>query len=177
MELTSQKITGSTDRTDNSWHYLAGVRNTTDDKIYLYLDGASEATAVTDGTTATINSTNYLTIGCYNFGAGNYAGFFTGSIDETRISKAARSAAHIKANYYTQTDALVAWGSEETSKTTYTKTSQVKARVTQADQSATAQAKGRIEQLGISKISQAKARVSQNDNIQTNQTQGRIKKQ
>jgi len=50
-------------------------------------------------------------------GRGNYddstTRFFNGSIDEVRISGIERPAAWIKANYYAQTDALVAWGAEE----------------------------------------------------------------
>jgi len=38
---------------------------------------------------------------------------FTGSFDDFRISNTARSADWIKAVYYSETDALVAWGAEE----------------------------------------------------------------
>jgi len=45
-----------------------------------------------------------------------------GLIDEVRVSITARSAAWIKANYYSETDALVAWGAEETGATEFTVT-------------------------------------------------------
>ena len=39
--------------------------------------------------------------------------YMDGIIDEARVSNIVRSDAWIKANYYAQTDALVAWGAEE----------------------------------------------------------------
>ena len=57
-------ITGGTSVNDSKWHHVVAVRDyATNDKLYLYLDGASDATAVSDTTSATLATAANLLIG------------------------------------------------------------------------------------------------------------------
>ena len=55
-------ITGGTSVNDSKWHHVIAVRDyATNDKLYLYLDGSSDATAVSDSSTASLaTSANFL---------------------------------------------------------------------------------------------------------------------
>ncbi len=94
--------------TDGAWHYLAGVRDVSDDKIGIHMDGGARVEA-TDTTTATCAGDDDVEIGRIWTGSA-YGLPFTGDIDEVRISSIDRTAAWIKANYYSMIDGLVAWG-------------------------------------------------------------------
>jgi len=57
-------ITGGTSVNDSKWHHVIAVRDyATNDKLYLYLDGSSDATAVTDSSSATLATSANLLIG------------------------------------------------------------------------------------------------------------------
>jgi hypothetical protein len=57
-------ITGGSTVNDSKWYHVIAVRDhSSNDKLYLYLDGSSDATAVTDTTTATLATASNLTIG------------------------------------------------------------------------------------------------------------------
>ena len=57
-------ITGGTSVDDDTWYHAVAVRDAaTNDRLYLYLDGASDATAVTDTSTATLATASGLLIG------------------------------------------------------------------------------------------------------------------
>ena len=90
----------------DTWQYIVGTSEGTTLKIYVdTIEGA------TVGTIGTINETDStLTIGT---GAGGR--FFSGIIDEVRISNTARSSAWIKATYYSNWDGLVTYGDIEVS--------------------------------------------------------------
>ncbi|MBU1045829.1 DUF2341 domain-containing protein, partial [Patescibacteria group bacterium] len=99
----------STYLTAGTWQYWVDVV-AANNNIIFYLDGVDKGT----GTAVNYwsNDSGKATIAARCVGAA-YSRFFDGSIDEVRISNTARSATWIKANYYTQTDGLVSWGSEE----------------------------------------------------------------
>jgi len=84
-------IFGSTLAADNKWHHVAAVRNTTEDKLYLYIDGSFDATPVEDTTTNTLSGNEPLTIGRSH--GDNY---FTGIIDDVRIYNHALSENEIR---------------------------------------------------------------------------------
>ena len=78
--------------TTNTWHYVAGVYNGSDMK--LYVDGTQ--VAITTGVTETIDDTdNDLCIGCQLDNSHRWRG----QIDETRVWNIARTPAEIAANY------------------------------------------------------------------------------
>lgn len=74
----------------NTWHHLAATFNTLTGEFDLYLDGELE------GTATTINTTLVPFVGSY-LGRCDNANYFTGKMDEARISNTARSMAWIKA--------------------------------------------------------------------------------
>jgi len=76
-------ITGDTDIYDQEWHFVVAVRDVDEDKIYLYVDGSSDATPVTDTTTGTMANDQPLLIGTSAW----LASFFTGTIDEPFLLK------------------------------------------------------------------------------------------
>jgi len=88
-------ITGSTAITDGRWHYAVAVRDVSTDKLYLYLDGVSDAAPVTDTTTTTLETTFSFWIGRWH----TYDLYFGGSIDDVRVYKQALSAEEIERLY------------------------------------------------------------------------------
>ncbi len=88
---------------------------------YIYVNGVSEDSGTYTSGWGGDTGSNTPHIGStYNGGAE----WFDGIIDEFRFSLTHRAAAWIKANYYCQTDALVAWSSEESSVSAPTVTTQ-----------------------------------------------------
>jgi len=81
-------------------YYLAGVQNGSAETIYI--NGASKGTA-----------SYAITIDGLYIGRRSDGVYFNGKIDEVRVSNVARSAAWVKATYYTEIDGLLDWGSEE----------------------------------------------------------------
>jgi len=95
-------VTDTTALNDGKWHYLTGVRNSTDDKTYLYVDGVLEDTA-TD-TTAADTGSDEATL--TYIGANEISGVGTtpqnlmdGFIDDVRIYNYARTPAQIAWEY------------------------------------------------------------------------------
>ena len=88
----------------DTWHYIVGTSEGTVLKIYVdIVEGA------TVGSIGTIQETaSTLTIG-----TGSGGRFFSGIIDEVRISNIARSVAWLKATYYSNWDELISFGVEE----------------------------------------------------------------
>lgn len=100
----STKRTWST--TTGGWRYVACTYNSTSGLQVIYGNGASQDSAtVTSGKTPA--AVDY--IGNEYDGARDADGI----IDEVRFSNTDRSAAWVKATYYTNTDALIEWDSVE----------------------------------------------------------------
>jgi hypothetical protein len=101
--------TGSTFSSTANWYHIVGQRISGTTKGYLNGVVCANTSALTP-----LTPTDYFKIGSGTHGA-TFApeAPIDGKIDEVRISSVARSAAHIKANYYSETDALVSWGTEE----------------------------------------------------------------
>jgi hypothetical protein len=91
-------ITGTTDVTatdadeDGKWHHVVCVRDVVNDKLYLYVDGSSDQTAVTDTTTGNIDGGDVI------FGGATSTGF-EGKVGEVTLWNAALSAANVTAQY------------------------------------------------------------------------------
>ena len=85
--------------TPNTWYHLSGVRDVSNDKVYLYVNGAltlSSQTA-TDISVASAANNDDLSIGN---GGGSYTNNdFNGTIDEVRIYNYARTPAQIAWEY------------------------------------------------------------------------------
>jgi len=88
---TGVGIFGGTLAADNKWHHAAAVRNTIEDKLYLYIDGNLDATPIEDATTATLSGNEPFTIGRSH--GDNY---FEGLIDDVRIYNHALSPGEIR---------------------------------------------------------------------------------
>jgi len=104
------QIVGTTVLSVGSWYHIVGFRST-EPKLYLFVNGAQDATPITAGG-INLGNTNNLKLGGHH--QDNAAYLFDGIIDEVRISNIARSVAWIKATYETGRDHLLDWGSEET---------------------------------------------------------------
>ncbi len=100
--LDTQGVTWAVDE----WHYLTAVYNGSYAKIYW--DGLENNSAIRTGS---ITTTDYPLIIGYQPG-GPPDSYFDGTIDEVRISDAARSAAWIKASYESERDDLLDFGGE-----------------------------------------------------------------
>jgi len=87
--------------TDNVWHHAVGVRNDTNNTLYLYVDGSEVDTAANPNAEV---FTGYWRIGSYKTTGwtNGVDGYFPGSVDEVRISATARSAEWIKTSYNSQ---------------------------------------------------------------------------
>lgn len=75
-------VSANSSVTTGVWYHVVGTRNTTDDKIYLYIDG-DEKSSTTD-TTTTVPSYGNLDLGACN-GGGGATRMFQGLIDEPRV--------------------------------------------------------------------------------------------
>jgi hypothetical protein len=74
---------GTTTITLNSWHHMALTRSGT--TFRGFLNGILEVSAVSS--IALVNNAEVLTIGALGYLAGSFVSFFTGYIDELRITK------------------------------------------------------------------------------------------
>ena len=94
---------------NGSWQYVVGVLDGTDLNLYVDLaDGGSDTNVAFAGGLHDIVGDVYI-------GADNDNDHHFGNdIDEVRISKIARSQPWLKATYYSNTDAIITFGSEET---------------------------------------------------------------
>ncbi|KPJ66746.1 MAG: hypothetical protein AMJ43_06965 [Coxiella sp. DG_40] len=89
-------VQGGTVVTDNQWHFVAGVRDTSTEKLYLYVDGSSDATPVTDTTTGTLSGPKSFEIGHSLATVGDGHWYFDGIIDDVRVYDRALSAEEIQ---------------------------------------------------------------------------------
>ena len=69
---------------DNAWHFVSMVRDRNVRRLFLYVDGILAGTPAVDNFILPLNSTRPLTFGRWE--ADFNPGWFTGSIDEVRIS-------------------------------------------------------------------------------------------
>jgi hypothetical protein len=107
--------TGTVRRTDftspiipNSWYYVAGVLDNSSSTAYGYLNGDIDITV--PGADPPTPSPGFTRFGSSSSGAED----FSGIIDEVRISKKARSADWIRAQYLSMNGAFVTYGEEKT---------------------------------------------------------------
>ena len=88
---------------DNAWHYVNFVVNRSTTNALLYVDSAQDATV----TKAVIGNDIDNAVSAFIGKERTSALFFNGIIDEVRISSTARSAAWIKATYYSSWDDFI----------------------------------------------------------------------
>ena len=102
----------TTNYADGAWHYAVGVRNDGTDTLSLYVDGVLVDTSPN---TSSQNYNGYWRLGGYktNGWPNGADGYFNGSIDEARVSTQVRSAAWIKAQYLSMTDAFVGFSAAQ----------------------------------------------------------------
>jgi len=82
--------------TADTWYHLVFIRNTSDDKIYLYVNG----TEVTSGTGVTDSTTSVPTYSTFSLGSGNSSTEFTnGTIDEVGIWSRALTSSEVTELY------------------------------------------------------------------------------
>ena len=105
-------ITSTTTVNDDAWRHLAATSNGTSN-ISLYQNGGLEASA---SATAAENYTGTWHIGAFRawteIGASD--GYFTGIIDEVRISSVVRTADWVEAEYISGNNSMNTFASEET---------------------------------------------------------------
>ena len=104
------KIVGTTrDLHDGQWHQAVGVRDESDGKLYLYLDGAPDAAPVEAVNTA--GGDVAPSVDCYLGNLGSTGSFqFRGTMDEVRVYSRALSASEILQRYE---DAMSAFGGQD----------------------------------------------------------------
>ena len=86
-------ITGSTTTVAvNTWYHVAGVYNPTGTTLDLYVNGTSDNTQVTSGPASIDNNASLLYLGAKENTSGSADTFFTGIIDEVRVSEVTRYA-------------------------------------------------------------------------------------
>jgi hypothetical protein len=106
---------GATVVNNNNWHYLVARWTDSSSEARIFIDGASSASG-TNASFSGVSNTNPLVIG--EEGDANRGYNFTGTIDEVRYSKTARSNAWISAQYKSMTDTFITpWGSEQSNGT------------------------------------------------------------
>lgn len=98
-------LQANTQLADGVWYYICVMRS--GGNFHFYLNGASDSGDSAEA--CDFDGDEEIALG-YRFDVGY--GYFNGQMDEVRISSAGRAAAWIKANFYTQTDALLAWSGE-----------------------------------------------------------------
>jgi len=88
-------ITSTNAYDDNNWHNIVFVRNKSTGYLYLYVDGISVATPISD-ISGDVSNSDPLTIGAFAVYPSYY---FNGSIDDVRVYTRVISAAEIRAIY------------------------------------------------------------------------------
>ena len=82
--------TGTTQILPNVWYLLQGYYNATSPgTIYLYVNGVREGSTSSVGTSLSDTASDFY-LGVTKTGAGSYAGYLDGSIDEVRVFSGAR---------------------------------------------------------------------------------------
>ena len=102
-----KEVVGKTTLATGTWYHLVGLYNGTNIKIYV--NGVDDESASVTATKTYNFTTPQLVISLANV----INSYVDGIIDEVRISNTARSAAWIKASYYSGNNSLVSYGSEE----------------------------------------------------------------
>lgn len=103
---------------NSGWHYVVGVWNGSNPKIFV--DGADDSsTAITKGSVTSITTNTNTVIGS---GSPSDNHYFKGPIDEVRVSNTARSADWINFEYHNISDSGndLTFASQETKATNYT---------------------------------------------------------
>jgi len=95
-----QNITGGTTVTDGAYHLIVAVWDTT--KLYLYVDGNSDASAVNWANAPSYQATNYVRFGC-ECDTGTNISFITGSLDDVSIFNGKALSATEVSKYYNGT--------------------------------------------------------------------------
>lgn len=80
---------------DNNWHFLEGVRDTTNTKINIYIDGKLAKQSTLTATGSISGSSIALTVGASNAGAK----FWNGFLDEVKVYNYAKSSTQILTDY------------------------------------------------------------------------------
>ncbi|NTW31558.1 MAG: DUF2341 domain-containing protein [Bacteroidetes bacterium] len=107
---STQYIRSSTAFLAETWVYIAGTydKNAGSNNLNIYVnDGSAQSLTKT----STANPTSVMFLGKLVTDGLQY---LDGMIDEARVSKVARSAAWIKASYYSGNNSLMTYGNEET---------------------------------------------------------------
>ena len=96
---------------EDDWRYLTGTLSGSTSN--LYIDGTLNATQ--SGVTSFGSSNDDITIGAGELGlTSTISQYWTGGIDEVRLSNVARSAAWTAAQYASMTDTLISYGERQT---------------------------------------------------------------
>lgn len=96
------RINGTTLINNGKWHFLVAQRDKTNGVLRLFVDGVSDATAVTDTTTGSFVTPNWVNIGCLptiSEAACSANSSFTGEIDDLRIYNRVLTTAEINGLY------------------------------------------------------------------------------
>ncbi|OYT15809.1 MAG: hypothetical protein B7C24_11045 [Bacteroidetes bacterium 4572_77] len=117
VDATAYNSTAEVD--DGKWHHVAGVRDITNNKIIMYVDGIEVYNQ--NATTTSFTITNPTRIG-RNFND-SFALYFKGDLDEVRLWNDVRTEAEIRANMYkeltgNETNLIAYYKLNETSGTT-----------------------------------------------------------
>jgi hypothetical protein len=91
-----KSLTSPSTYTDGAWHWMVGVYDGS--KVYIYIDG-SEVVSESWSNAVGYEATNYVRVGCWSDGSGNY-NFFPGNLDEVfLINGTAWSSTDVTNNY------------------------------------------------------------------------------
>ncbi|MFC1741504.1 LamG-like jellyroll fold domain-containing protein [Nanoarchaeota archaeon] len=102
---TSTSVKSSVDVHDNNWHFICGLRD--GDNIRLYIDGSEDANSPVDVTGTGNIDGDHCTIGAaYNEAAQERQAWFNGAIDDLKIFNRALSPEQIQLLYQNQTDKI-----------------------------------------------------------------------
>jgi hypothetical protein len=90
-------INGNTIIDEGEWHHIVAVRDTISDKLYIYVDGISDATPVTDSTIGPLDTSWAFNIGRIKSAVpGPAYRHFPGTLDDVRIYDRALSEEEIQ---------------------------------------------------------------------------------
>lgn len=105
-ETNNSYVYSTTSLTNNTWGYVACSSNNKSNKIYVNADAAVSYTSANNPAGGVSSH--------YNGSRGDQQQYYHGQMDEFRWSNTQRADAWIHADYYSQSDALIAYGSEST---------------------------------------------------------------
>jgi hypothetical protein len=114
--IPTDTVAQATVVTDNAWHYIVGRWTRATNTAHLFVDGAQ----VQSATNASMSGSSFsngqpFVIGEEGDVSRGYP--FTGTIDEVRFSKTARSNAWISAQHKSMTDVFITYGAQESNGT------------------------------------------------------------